>query len=339
MGTVDATPVEPVVRAGDTTPRLVAIIGIGGFIGTHIAVTSLLAGHAVVGLARDRHDTRRLRLHKAFNMSGVPIRQGDATDPTTIRELLAETSPDVLVCAAGATREPDHRWLGAFAANHRLAEATADAVSATSPAKRPFIVWIGSQAEYGSAEPPWTEATRECPNTPYGTSKLMASSLILAAVRAGDFPGCVVRAPIVFGPGQAPSMFVSEAISTTLRGHPFRMTPGEQIRRFVYAPDLASALLSLPDLSACPSLVNSPAYEPTELRTVARLISRLVPDKPKPEIGALPYRADETMAAWPATDLATSLGLSASTPFEIALVQTVDWYRANAWIWEQQAHG
>ena len=137
-------------------------------------------------------------------------------------------------------------------------------------------------------------------------------------------------------------MFVSETICSALADKRLRMTPGEQMRRLVYAPDLAASLVDIGlrgSEGSFPSLLNAPSYAPMPIRRIADLISGLLPDKPTPEIGALAYRRHEAMEAWPSTDLAESLDLTVRTPLEEALASTVDWYRGNESLWRGSALG
>jgi nucleoside-diphosphate-sugar epimerase len=327
----------PDLVSQEPTRRSVAVVGVNGFVGSHVALTARLGGSSFIGVARKRPQGVSSRLHRSFGLADMKILEGDARDATTTSQVIKDFRPDVLIVTAGVTRSATSQWLGEFAANYQIAAATVDAVSNVESEHQPFVVWVGSQAEYGTAQPPWSESSKESPATGYGTSKLIGSTLIEGAARAGALRGCVVRVPIVFGPGQSPSMLVSEAICSSLAGTRLRMTAGEQTRRLVYAPDLASALLEIGArgrTGTFPTLVNSPAYDPIQIRTVAELASEFLPGLPSPEIGAIPYRPAELMDAWPATELATSLGLLVKTPIGTAMEKTVKWYKANKWFWE-----
>lgn len=330
----------PETPADGQRPELrMLIAGMHGFIGSHIARAARSAGIDVVGLSLADNIKQARRFHESIGLEGTISIPGDATDATVLNAAISRHEPDILVNAVGVIRADETtRWVGGYAVNYATAGATVDALAATNPSHRPFVIWIGSQAEYGNAPPPWTEATRELPSSAYGASKYIASALILSGQRSGLFSGCVVRLPIVFGPGQVPTLLIANAISSALAGKAMPMTPGEQKRRFAYAPDIAKAVIELGwrgQTGSVPPLLNSPASEPTAVRDVIQILERLLPTKMRAELGALEYRTGELLDAWPDTLLAESLGLTAATPLEQALRETVDWYASNMWFVEE----
>jgi nucleoside-diphosphate-sugar epimerase len=204
--------------------------------------------------------------------------------------------------------------------------------------ERPVIVYPGSQLEYGAAPMPWTEETACLPADPYGESKLRATELLLAASEAGECRVGVARIPIVYGPCQAPAMFIPELIAKAHAGLPFAMTEGRQRRRFSYAADAVSFLLeygkSLKEGADLPPLLNAPASEPLSMREIAERVATLIGDEVRLEIGAIPMRDSEVLDQWPDDSLAIGLGFSCKTEIGDGLASTVDWYRENGWFME-----
>jgi dTDP-glucose 4,6-dehydratase len=304
------------------------ISGINGFLGIHTGLLAMKSGASVFG--SDLPDSFMIG-EKARSALGGPqpaLLAADLSDPEGWRLALDEVCPDIVINLAGTTsRERDAALFGNFATTSSLVRA----LSAVRPEGRPVVVHPGSQLEYGTSPMPWTEQTLCRPADPYAAGKLLSTELLLAAERMGELNARVVRFPIVFGPCQAPAMFIPELICRGLADTPFKMTKGLQKRRFTYVTDAASVLLMGAKL---PVLLNAPASEPAAMRDVAESIVKLMGGSVKLEVGALPMRSSEVMEQWPDDGLAASLGISCRTELEEGLRRTVKWYRSNRWFWE-----
>lgn len=289
----------------------------------------------MIGLSLGKDVERTQLFHQSIGLEGIVSVDGDAASAEVLAAAIDSHRPDILVNAVGVVRADEtDRWAAGYAVNYTTAVATVDAIAATDPSASPFVIWVGSQAEYGEAQPPWTEKTREQPTTAYGASKHLATAMVLSAQRSGLIRGCVVRLPIVFGQGQAPTLLVASAIAAAVAGRTLQMTAGEQKRRFAYAPDVARVVVELGLRSrteSLPPLLNSPGYDPIEVLRVVEILQRLLPTKMLVDVGALDYRPGELPDAWPDTLLADSLGLATYTPIERALEETVRWYENNLW--------
>ena len=78
-------------------------------------------------------------------------------------------------------------------------------------------------------------------------------------------------------------------------------------------------------------LLNAPACEPVRLVDMARQLMDLLGTPVELRVGAIPYRKNEQMDAWPDSTLADGMNLIAVTPLEQGLARTVAWYRENPW--------
>jgi nucleoside-diphosphate-sugar epimerase len=321
--------------------RRVLVTGVNGFLGCHLAVRLQKAGADLVGI--DIHGgAERARAVRA-SMGGREIQLLEV-DPDPIQidwhSLLEEMRPDAVFHLAGATdRKTDPpAWVRCVRANTLMTAELLDAVVQRPLDSRPVFVMPGSQMEYGVAPMPWTEDRAAQPVNPYGVSKLAATELVQGAVRNALAKACVLRLPLVYGPGQAPVMIIPELIVKALRKQPFQMTSGQQKRRFLFAPDAAALLLLLVLRllrgEELPPILNAPASEPIAVADLARKIHEILGKPVDLQIGALPTRQNERMEAWPDTALAESLGIASLIPMQKALEATVAWYRTNDWFTE-----
>lgn len=304
----------------------ILVTGSGGFLGRR--VVALARQHSVAVSATDL-------LSNATQDSDIDYRVDALRDVDSFTAWIQASKPSCIVHAAGSTRRdasPD-AWQACIDANVVPLARIIHAVTSLPESDRPCIVVPGSQFEYGAAPMPWGETTLPRPTSAYGASKLAATELLSAAVSQGSVKGCTLRLPIVFGPAQAPSLFIPDLILHALRAEAFDMTEGRQERCFVYVDDAATMLLDVAERlteSGFPSVLNAPALGPHTMIEVARSVVDMVGTASQLNAGVLPYRADELMQAWPAAELAKEIGVRPSYTLHDALKETIDSYRETA---------
>ena len=324
----------------ESTARIL-VLGQHGFIGAHITRAAVESGSNVLGFSLPADIERGERILDSLGISPPPAIAGDATNQQELFDLLDRYRPDIVVNAVGRIGRDTttDSWLSPYSVNYDTAVATIDAVAAMAPADRPFIVWIGSQAEYGAAPSPWHESAACRPTTAYGVSKLLATETVMAAIRANVVRGSVFRLPIVFGEAQRPTLLIAQLVVSSLRGDTLPMTAGEQTRMFGYAPDTARWILRAASgqlAGTLPPVINVPGYEPAQVQHLVGLLDNILLNGATADLGALEYRPEEQVTAWPDTSLAESLGPALSTPIDHALRKTVEWYHDNPWFWRKQ---
>ncbi len=317
--------------------RTVLITGIQGFIGLHTAAAAQRRGARVAGMDIAAESARALRVRESLDGPAVEVCAVDLLDPQATLQILRELRPDVVVhCAGSIERDAGTEdWSRVFAGNAALTASLVDALLAVPGIERPVLVMPGSQMEYGAAPMPWTEDQPCDPINAYGAGKLAATECVMEATRRDALRACVLRLPIVFGPGQPPALFVPELIGKALRKETIPMTEGKQRRAFLYVEDAAELLLDAAARAAredaFPPLLNAPACPPVAIRELAELLAGPLDATGLLRPGTLPTRPGEPLDAWPDTALAASLGIRARTPLAEALRKTVRWYEANPW--------
>ncbi len=317
--------------------RTVLITGIQGFIGIHTAAAAYRLGARVAGMDIVAESARARRVRESLGAPPVEVRAVDLLDPQASGQALRAMRPDVVVhCAGSIERDAGTEdWARVFSGNAALTASLVEILRALPGTERPVLVMPGSQMEYGAAPMPWTEDQPCEPINAYGAGKLAATESVVEAARRDELRACVLRLPIVFGPGQPPALFVPELIGKALRKEAIPMTEGRQRRAFLYVEDAAGLLLEAAARAvredAFPSLLNAPACAPVAIRELAEMLAGQLDATELLRPGALPNRAGEPLDAWPDIALAASLGLRAATPLVEALRKTVEWYQANPW--------
>ena len=229
----------------------------------------------------------------------VGVREVTWSDPDSVRAALADSTIDRVWHLAG--RRPMGFDAASLSESVRANfEPTAALVGALLERPPGRFVFAGSAEVYGSQPAPFAEDLALAPATPYAAAKAAAEAVGLAAARGAGLPFTVARMAVVYGPDQEPHMFVPQLVGAAVRGEPFDMSPGEQVRDLVYVDDAAAALVALGDAgNVPPGIYNVGSGEGVALRDLAGLVSRLVLEitgiSPGIRMGARPYRPGEIM--------------------------------------------
>lgn len=216
---------------GRLTARRVLITGASGFIGGHLARRLADQGIEVAGLVRQQSSVGRLQ------STGVQLRQGDVTDPESLRGAVADV--DVVFHLAGVIKSlgyDGYRRVNEEGVKHLLSACA----RRTTP---PTVVLVSSLAAAGPAPADDRPRVEEDPIRPvsnYGRSKRAGE--LVAQQWADRLPITIVRPAIVFGEHD-PAML---SLFQPIRRFGFHAVPGYRPRRLslIHADDLTPLLLS-----------------------------------------------------------------------------------------------
>ena len=301
----------------------VAVTGAAGFVGAAV-VRRLVAGNAEpVAVVRPGGDVRRLP-------PDVDVLAADLEDPDAAARAIAALRPDVCIhlAAAGAVvAEPDPMRL--LRTNTLAALALARALPAGGCRR---LVTAGSSSEYGPVEGPVSEARAPLPDDLYGATKLAGALLARAAGLELGLETVHLRLFSVFGPGEDERRLVPSVARALLERRPVELTPGEQVRDFVFVADAAEALVAAATAPAIGGeILNVGTGRETTVRELCLAIARCTEADPSLlRFGARRYRTGERFS-WRADPerAARVLGWRARTSLEAGLALTVEALRAG----------
>jgi len=248
----------------------VAVTGAAGFVGRRLVARLQALGARVSAIGRD-----------APPLHDVPALRAALRDVRCVFHLAALTSP---------TRDPaDLPGL-----LHVNAEGTACVLAACPEGLRGFIT-LGSAEEFGpEAAVPIADDAPARPQSPYGISKLAATEVTLAAARARGVPATVLRAFLLYGPGQSLRFLIPQLVEAVRTGVPVDMTPGEQTRDLLHVDDAVEALIAA---IGTPALAGTTANlcsgRETSLQEIVSIFEKRSPMPTLARLGALPYRSNE----------------------------------------------
>lgn len=280
----------------------VAVVGARGFLGRHLVRTLREADVAVESYERDRPV-----LHDGGLDAGVRSASTLVWAASSVNPLIASEHPELV--------EQDRAAL-------------IDVLDAlVREGCRPRVVLLSSGGTvYGDAtDPPFDESREPRPQSAYGASKVELERVL----REHELPSVSVRVANAYGPGQPPAPgqgVVGHWLRALRDGRPVVVFGAlDTARDYVYATDIADALLRVHRTADVPAVVNIGSGTPVTLGELVDVIHDVVPDR-RLEIDHRPARPFDLRAAWLDVSLAErTLGWRATTPLQDGVAATWDW--------------
>jgi UDP-glucose 4-epimerase len=260
--------------------ELALVTGATGFIGRRLVDTLRRRGVKVVILTRDARKTETL--WSSGSIKGICA---DLSSDVDLRE--ACQGVESIYHLAGHAHAADQDSPGAA---HLHFEITVNGTrrlleAATAAGVRRFVFLSSVKAMSEGSDDCLDEATAVAPTTTYGRAKLEAERLILAAGRERGMHVCVLRLPLVYGPGNKGN--IPRMIAAIDKGW-FPLLPETHNRRsMVHVDDVVQALLLAAETPAANGQVyivtDGQIYTTREIYVaICRALDRRVPARPVP---------------------------------------------------------
>jgi UDP-glucose 4-epimerase len=300
-------------RATQLRGQSVLITGATGFIGCYLGEYLAAQGITLYGLSRT---ASAQTLPAGVIPLAVDIQQREA-----VIAAFQQARPDrVIHLAAVGVTDPFLPFEEAVEINVR---GTIHVLEASQNMGVRRFVHIGTAYERSATE------TERGPGNPYVASKLGAWSFWRTFVQKYALNSVALRLFHVYGPRQPERGLIAASVLSALRGETLRLTPGEQIRDFIYVTDVVQSIVAAAATFDC----HTQTYEAgtgdgRSVKSVVAKIFEIINGSGRYEIGALPYRPHEEMrlVAQPHS-AASDLGWHAQIAFEEGLSWTIESYR------------
>lgn len=253
----------------------VLVTGATGFVGRGSLAPLLAAGHDVHAVST--------RPAPDWSPAGVTWHEADLLASAAV---VAEARPERLLHFAWDA-EPGRFWTSEL--NLRWVEASLAMLRAFAAAGGERAVLAGTCAEYAWADETHCveDSTPLAPATLYGAAKHALHVLAAAHARQHGYGLAWGRIFFVFGPGEDERRLGGSVAAALAAGRPAETSPGDQVRDFLYAPELADAFVALL-ASDVTGAVNVASGRPVALK---ELITALGEAAERPELVALGARA------------------------------------------------
>ena len=190
---------------------------------------------------------------------------------------------------------------------------------------------MGSSLEYGYCKSPQNELMTSNLNKVksfYSKSKLLATNYLLKLHRANNFPICVLRLYLTYGPQQEKNRFIPIIIDACLKKKSFDTSCGIQKRDFIFIDDLISLIIkALLNKRSTGKIFNAGSGKPQTLKLI---IIRIIKECGGgiANYGKIQLRKDEILNIYPSIARAKKiLKWKPKINFLMGLRKTISYYR------------
>ena len=296
----------------------ILITGGGGFVGRRVAALAERCGHEVTRLSIARN--------AEAPSSAVVTSAGTGRD--SIHAALKGRRFDWLLHLASygvhpGDRDPELMQSINIAFGENLAAVACDLGVRVALA-------TGSSAEYrGPIDRPFRENDPLEENAPYGRTKAIGGPAFHGASRRAGAQGMLMRLFNAYGPGEGPHRLLPSLASRLSENERVALSPGDQVRDFVFVDDVAESLLKacarVDQVDAAAGTYNLSTGSGSTVRSFAEHVAEALKKDPALlDFGAIPKRPHEQMlVVGDARRYTAAFGETLRTPLRQGIEQTL----------------
>ena len=297
------------------------VTGAGGFLAGYTARAFADAGWTCIGVGRS-DPNRQASLYRAFHLH-------DLSSADRVATLVERYRPSAIVHFAAPSSVPASvaRPLGDLQEHITPTGNLLEGARLTGA--KPRFLLLSSAAVYGNpAALPVSEDAPLAPVSPYGFHKVMQETLADEYHQVFGIPVAKARVFSTFGEGLR-KLAVWEIARRALGGDVAVHGTGDEVRDYLYAGDVARALLAIITGGAfAGEAVNVASGRGTSVRELAQTIFDELGIAGPPQFDGLAPRGNPT--AWIANvDRLAALGFAPTERLDAALRRTVRWIQTS----------
>src|SRR5262245_24968903 len=301
--------------------RRVFLTGATGFIGSQVARRLVADGCEVYALLRPDSNTWRIE----DILPALRIVEGDLFALQELGQRLEAIKPDLCIHLAWYA-EPG-KYLTSLE-NVRYVSASLEMAARLARVGCERIVGAGTCIEYDVAQGYLTETSRLAPQTLYAASKLSVYLVLEQLARITPMSVAWVRFFYLYGPYEDERRLVSSVIRSLLQGRSPATTAGAQVRDWLHVADVASAAWAVAQ-STLSERCKIGSGQPITVRQVVETIGDLLGKPELPELGALPYRADDPMFVCANNRRLLETGWTPRFDLKQGLLDAINWWKTR----------
>jgi UDP-glucose 4-epimerase len=304
----------PTGAAGHSRPasRRALVTGAAGFIGSALCKRLMAAGTEVHGVSRVPRPP----------VDGLRWWTADLSTDGAALGIMREVRPDVVVHLA--SHVSGDRGLGAVIPTMRDNLVTSvNLLTAAAESGAPRVILAGSMEEPDRGDP--------APSSPYAAAKSGTSAYARLFDQLYGLPVVNLRVFMVYGPGQRDgTKLVPYVINSLLRGEGPKLSSGRREVDWIYVDDVVAAFVAATEAEKAPgNTLDVGSGELVSIRSLVEQIVPLVSGDARPEFGALPDRPGERPRLADVAPSRETIGWEPSTPLDVGLARTVEWFRTR----------
>ena len=300
----------------------ILVAGGTGFIGSHLISDLLENNNQVVSISMNRKDIKK-------NTKNTTYIFHDLTKPFDRKNINALSEIEYIINCSGYIdhrdflNEGENIFTTHFNSLYLLAQIGINL-------KVKALVHIGTSDEYGKNSSPINESIRESPISPYALGKLASTHYLQQCFRNNLLNTVILRPFLVFGERQPKNRFLPYLIENCIKNNKFDVSPGEQIRDYLYIKDFNKALIkALDNRKAYGEVINIASGIPISIKDVILSVKNII-GKGKPNFGGKDYRKGESMELYANIEKAKRiLDWEPEVEFKKALTKVIDWHRGQ----------
>lgn len=298
----------------------VLLTGASGFIGSYVARLLQSQGYTVYALVRPTSDLWRIQ----DIISNLEIVKGDLTLREEMKAQLKSIQPNL--CIHLAWCEAIDGYLSGSGHVDSLVIGL-DLVRELVAVGCRRILIAGTCVEYDTSLGYLSEASPDKAESLYAATKHALHKVTDQFVRGVGAELVWIRFFSLFGPFEDERRLVPSIILQLLRNDVAKVTPGAQVRDYLYVEDAAEAVCALA-MSRFTGTINVASGRPISVGDLALKIGTILNKRELVSLGARPYRDSEPMFVCANIDrLRDVIGWSPRFDLEAGLKQAIEWWK------------
>jgi dTDP-glucose 4,6-dehydratase len=329
--------------------RTILVTGGAGFIGSNFVLACMQdSDDALVNLDLLTYAGNARNLDSIAGYARQLLVVGDVANRELVRALLAEHRPRAIVHFAAESHvdrsilDPEPFLHSNIAGTSHLLEETRAYWSRLSEADgRAFrFLHVSTDEVYGSlsfTDPPFSEASRYAPNSPYAASKAASDHLVRACHHTFGMPVLTAICSNNYGPRQFPEKLIPLMLLNALAGQALPVYgDGSNVRDWIYVEDCCRAIRSVLTNGIPGQVYNIGGHNERSnlqvVHTLCDLLDQLMPPTHSYR-GLIRFVGDrpghDLRYALDTRKIEGAMGWLPSVPMEEGLRRTVRWYLEN----------
>ena len=309
----------------------IAITGMAGFIGFHLAQKLHSEGHQVIGFDNYNDyynpELKRDRQRTLVERTGIVVEQGDLRDAKFVNDWIRFKRPDIvmhLAAYAGVRHSMDKP--GEYVENNIVG--THNLIEACTEHEVGKVVYASTSCVMAGNPLPWNESEKlGYQKNPYGYSKATNEAQFIAS----KIPATIgLRFFTVYGPWGRPDMALFDFSNNIVDGKPIKLfNRGDMVRDFTYVDDIVQGINivinEISEWDILDDVYNIGYGEQVQLVDFVEHIEKNLGREAIREL--VPMHPADTHQTWSDTTKLQALGYKPTTNIKEGVAKFIEWYK------------